>query len=48
MILKIKIKKIINKELPNLSKETIKIAEDREITKVGKQLVELYKELNKK
>ena len=43
-----KIKKIINKELPNLSKETIKIAEDREITKVGKQLVELYKELNKK
>jgi len=44
----IKIKKIMNKELPDLRKEALKIAEDREITKVGKQLIEVYETLMKK
>ena len=41
------IKKIINKELPDLGKEAYKVALDRDIKKVGKQLKEVYKEVLK-
>ena len=43
----IKIKKIINKELPDLGKEAYKVALDRDIKKVGRQLKEVYKEVLK-
>lgn len=40
-----KIKKIINKELPSLEEEAYKMAQSREITKVGKELIDVYKSL---
>ncbi len=43
-----KIKKILNQELPSLTKNAYKIAKDRDIKKVGKQLVEVYKQAMKK
>lgn len=42
-----KIKKIINKELPPLGEEAYKVAEERDIKKVGKQLKEIYEDLIK-
>lgn len=43
-----KIKKIINKELPNLGNESYKVAEMRDIKKIGEKLKEVYTEvLNK-
>ena len=41
------IQKILNKELPSLVETGYKKVEDREIKKVGKQLVEVYKSLIK-
>lgn len=43
-----KIKKIINKELPNLGEEAYKVAQERDIRKVGKQLRAVYEEVIKK
>ena len=44
----VKIKKILNKELPYLGEEAYKVALDRDIKNVGKQLKEVYEEvLNK-
>ena len=43
-----KIRKIMNKELPSLDKEAYKVAEERDIKKIGKQLKEVYKEVLKK
>ena len=43
-----KIKKIINGELPNLGKEAYKVALERDIKSVGKQLKEVYEEALKK
>ena len=43
-----KIKKIINKELPNLGKEAYKVALERDIKSVGVQLKEVYEEVLKK
>ena len=44
----IKIKKIINKELPNLGKEAYKVAVERDIRTIGKKLKEVYEEVMKK
>jgi len=41
----IKIRKILNKELPSLKEEGYKVALSREISKVGKELVNVYKEV---
>ena len=38
----IKIKKIMNKELPNLTEEGYKVAQSRESKKVGKKLISIY------
>ena len=38
-----KIKKIINKELPNLTEEGYKLALNRDIKLVGKKLIDIYK-----
>ena len=43
----LKIKKIIDKELPDLTKEGYKIAKARDLKNVGKQLKEVYKSLEK-
>lgn len=43
-----KIKKIINKELPNLTEEAYKVAEERDIKKIGKRLKEIYEEVMSK
>lgn len=43
-----KIKKILNKELPSLKEEQYKMAESREIKKVGKELIEVYKKVLEK
>ena len=40
----IKIKKIINKELPSLVENGYKVALDKEIKKVGKELINVYEE----
>lgn len=40
-----KIRKILNKELPNLTKNAYKIAKDRDISKIGKDLIALYSSL---
>lgn len=40
-----KIKKIINKELPDLGEEAYKVAEERDIKKIGKKLHEVYSEV---
>ena len=40
-----KIKKIINKELPYLGEEAYKVAEERDIKKIGKKLKEVYESL---
>ncbi|MDD3453784.1 MAG: glycosyltransferase [Bacilli bacterium] len=43
------IKKLINKEIPSLTNEAYQVALDREVKKVGKQLIEVYKKvLNEK
>ena len=42
-----KIKKIINKELPSLGEQAYKVAEERDIKRVGKQLKEVYEEVLK-
>lgn len=38
-----KIKKIMNGKLPNLTEEAYKVAKQRDIKKVGKKLIEIYK-----
>jgi len=43
-----KIKKILNKELPSLKEQQYKMAESREIKKVGKELIEVYKKVLEK
>ena len=43
----LKIKKIIDKELPDLTKEGYKVAKARDLKNVGKQLKEVYKSLEK-
>lgn len=43
----IKIKKIINKELPSLVEEGYKVAKSRDIKKIGKELKEVYEEVMK-
>lgn len=43
----LKIKKIIDKELPSLVEEGYKVAESRDIKKVGQQLKEVYEEVMK-
>lgn len=43
-----KIKKIINNELPDLTEEGYKVAEAREIKKVGLQLINVYKKVLEK
>ena len=43
-----KIKKIINKKLPPLGDSAYKVAADRDIKKVGEQLVNIYKEVMEK
>lgn len=40
-----KIKKILNKELPSLKDEAYKMAESREIKKVGKELIDVYRKV---
>ncbi len=42
-----KIKKIMNNELPNLGEKAYKVAEERDIKKIGKQLREVYEEVLK-
>ena len=37
-----KIKKILNRDLPNLTEEGYKVALSRDIKKIGKKLVEIY------
>lgn len=39
----LKIKQILNKELPNITEEGYKLALDRDIKKVGNKLIEIYK-----
>ena len=41
----IKIKKILNKELPSLTEEAYKVALDRDIKKVGEELKKVYEEV---
>ena len=43
-----KIKKIINNELPDLTEEAYKVAEERDISKIGVRLKEIYEEVLKK
>ena len=43
----IKIKKIINNELPDLTDEAYKVAYDRRIEKIGEELKEVYEEVMK-
>lgn len=43
-----KIKMILNKELPYLGEEAYKVAEERDIKKIGKKLHEVYNEVMKK
>ena len=40
-----KIKKILEGKLPNLTKEGYKVAQSRDIKKVGKKLIEIYKKV---
>ena len=40
-----KIRKILNGELPNLTEEGYKVATSRDIKKVGKKLIEIYKKV---
>ena len=43
------LRKLVNKELPDLTKEGRKIAEERKIEKIGEKLLDVYeKVLNKK
>ena len=42
----IKIKKILSGELPNLTKEAYKIAEERDLRNIGEKLKEVYESLN--
>ena len=41
----IKIKKVMNKELPNLGEQAYKVAAERDIRKIGKQLHEIYEKV---
>jgi len=43
-----KIKKVMNHELPPVGEEAYKVAEERDIKKIGKQLREVYEEVLKK
>ena len=43
----IKIKKILNKELPSLKEEGYKVAEERDLKKIGEKLHEAYNEVMK-
>ena len=43
----IKIKKILNDELPDLTEEAYKVALLRDVKKVGKELISVYEKLNK-
>ena len=43
-----KIRKIINKELPYLGEEAYKVAEERDIKKIGKNLKKVYQEVMKR
>ena len=43
-----KIKKIVNNELPDLTEEAYKVAEERDINKIGIRLKEIYEEVLKK
>ena len=45
--MEIKIKKIINQELPYLGEAAYKVAQERDIRKIGKQLKEVYEEVLK-
>lgn len=40
-----KIRKVINNELPDLTEEGYKVAQDHDIKKVGKELIDIYKEV---
>ena len=42
-----KIKKVMNNELPNLGEAAYKVAVERDIKKIGKQLKEVYEEVLK-
>ena len=44
----VKIKQVINKELPDLTEEAYKIAEERSLQIVGKKLKSVYEEVLKK
>ena len=44
----IKIKKILNNELPDLTDEAYKVAKERDIKKIGKDLKKIYEEVLKK
>ncbi|MBE6160034.1 MAG: glycosyltransferase [Lactobacillales bacterium] len=43
----IKIKKILNNELPDLTEEAYKVAMSRDVKKVGKELIEIYEKVMK-
>ena len=43
----VKIKKILNKELPSVSNEAYKVAKERDIKKIGLKLKEAYEEVLK-
>lgn len=43
----VKIKKILNKELPSVSKNAFKVAEERDLKIIGKRLREIYEEVLK-
>ena len=43
----IKIKKILNNELPDLTEEAYKVALSRDVKKVGKELIEIYEKVMK-
>ena len=40
-----KIRKVINNELPDLTQEGYKVAQEHDIKKVGKELIDIYKEV---
>jgi len=44
----VKIKKFLNKELPSVAKNAKKVADERDISNIGKQLKNVYKEVMKK
>ena len=42
-----KIRKILNKELPDVTKNYSKVVEERDMKNIGKQLKEVYEEVMK-